>query len=78
VLVESGRRRHPCQAIDISVQGAKIVPKIWLRTGTEVRLQFIPPDGEPFLVGAMVWRVDGDGLAFFFGRSVSHPLIRSA
>ena len=27
---------------------------------------------------AMVWRVDGDGLAFFFARSVNHPLVRSA
>jgi multidrug efflux pump subunit AcrA (membrane-fusion protein) len=78
VLVEAGRRRHPCQAVDISAQGAKVSPKIWLRTGTTVRLQFVPPDGEPLRVGAMVWRVDADGLAFLFARSINHPVIRSA
>ena len=78
VLVEVGRRRHPCRAVDINAQGAKISPKIWLQSGTEVRLQFIPPDGEPFSVGALVWRVDADGLAFFFARIIDHPLIRTS
>ena len=78
VLVEVGRRRHPCQAVDISAQGAKVSPKIWLRSGTTVRLQFVPPDGEPLRVGALVWRVDADGLAFLFARSINHPVIRSA
>jgi multidrug efflux pump subunit AcrA (membrane-fusion protein) len=78
VLVEAGRRRHPCQAVDISEQGAKVSPKIWLRTGTTVRLQFVPPDGEPLRVGALVWRVDADGLAFLFARSINHPVIRRA
>jgi hypothetical protein len=51
VLVEVGKRRHPCQAVDISAQGAKVTPKIWLRSGTTARLQFVPPDEEPFRVG---------------------------
>jgi hypothetical protein len=76
VLVEVGRRRHPCQAVDISTRGAKVTPRIWLRSGTEVRLQFVPPDGQPFRVGALVWRVDADGLAFFFAHSIYHPVIR--
>ncbi|HEY7205028.1 MAG TPA: PilZ domain-containing protein [Methylomirabilota bacterium] len=78
VLVESGKRRHPCQTVDIGVQGAKISPKIWLRTGTEVRLQFAPPEGAPVRVGALVWRVDADGLAFLFAQSINHPLVPSA
>jgi hypothetical protein len=78
VLIEVGKRRHPCQAVDISAQGAKVSPKIWLRSGTTVRLQFVPPDGELLRVGALVWRVDSDGLAFLFARSIKHPVIRSA
>jgi len=49
-----------------------------LESGTEVRLQFVPSDGEPFRVGALVWRVDDDGLAFLFARAINHPVIRSA
>jgi hypothetical protein len=78
VLVEAGKRRHPCQTVDIGVQGAKLSPKIWLQTGTEVLLQFAPPEGEPIRIGALVWRVDADGLAFLFDQRVAHPLIRNA
>jgi hypothetical protein len=60
------------------MQGAKVIPRIWLQSGTEVRLQFVPPDGVPLQVGALVWRVDADGLAFLFARSIDHPLIRGA
>lgn len=32
--------------------------------GTEVRLQFAPPDGKaPMFINGVVWRVDPDGLA---------------
>lgn len=78
VLVEEGRRRHQGRAVDISTQGAKVAPRIWLQSGTEVRLEFAPPDEEPFQVGALVWRVDDDGLAFLFARPINHPVIRSA
>jgi hypothetical protein len=77
VLVEVGRRRHPCQAVDISAHGAKVTPRIWLRSGTSVRLQFVPPEGQPLRVGALVWRIDADGLAFFFEHSIYHPVIRA-
>ena len=77
MFVEEGRRRHVCRAVDICTQGAKVTPRIWLQSGTEVRLQFAPPDEAPFQVGALVWRVDDDGLAFLFARSIDHPVIRS-
>jgi hypothetical protein len=77
VLIEEGRRQHPCRAVDISTQGAKVAPRIWLQSGTEVRLQFAPLDREPFRVGALVWRIDDDGLALLFARTISHPVIRS-
>jgi hypothetical protein len=49
-----------------------------LKTGTAVRLEFVPPEGPPLRVGALVWRVDADGLAFLFGRGVQHRFIRAA
>ena len=64
--------------MDISTQGTKVVPRIWLESGTDVRLQFVPPDSEPFRVVALVWRVDDDGLAFLFARPINHPVVRSA
>ena len=78
VLIEEGRRSHACRAVDISSQGAKVIPRIWLESGTDVRLQFAPADSEPFRVVALVWRVDDDGLAFLFARSINHPVIRTA
>jgi hypothetical protein len=43
-----------------------------------VRLQIIPPTGSPLHVGALVWRLDTDGIAFFFAHGISHPVIRVA
>lgn len=76
MLVEVGTRRHPCQAVDISTQRAKVTPKVPLKSGTVVRLQFVPPDGPPLRVGALVWWLDPDGLAFLFARNLQHPVIR--
>lgn len=61
-------------AVDISAHGAKVTPRIWLRSGTSVRPQFVPPDGRPLRVGSWVWRIDADGLAFFFAHSIHHPV----
>jgi len=49
-----------------------------LRTGSVVRLQIIPPEGTPLNIGALVWRLDPDGVAFFFAHSIYHPVIRAA
>lgn len=78
MVVETSTHRYPCQAMDISTHGAKIMTRARLRTGTVVRLQIVPPEGPPLRVGALVWRVDADGVAFFFARSVSHRFIRVA
>jgi hypothetical protein len=64
--------------MDISSHGAKLMTSAPLRTGTIVRLQIIPPDGTPLQVGALVWRLDADGVAFFFGRTIHHRYIRVA
>ncbi|MGH7384328.1 MAG: PilZ domain-containing protein [Candidatus Rokuibacteriota bacterium] len=78
VVVETASHRFPCQVMDISPHGAKVMTRARLRTGTVVRLQIIPPDGSPLRVGALVWRVDSDGVAFFFARGVHHRFIRVA
>jgi hypothetical protein len=78
VVVETRTQRYPCQVMDISNYGAKIMTSARLRNGAVVRLQIIPPEGNPLRVGALVWRIDADGVAFFFARGVYHPFIRAA
>ena len=77
-VIEAGTSRYACQAVDISAHGARIRTKVRLGTGTAVRLELIPPEGPSLRVGALVWRVDADGLAFLFGRGVHHRFIRAA
>jgi hypothetical protein len=77
-VIETGTSRYACQAVDISAHGARIRTKARLRTGTAVRLEFIPPEGPSIRVGALVWRLDTDGLAFLFGRGIQHRFIRAA
>ena len=77
-VIEAGTSRYACQAVDISAHGARIRTKVRLRTGTAVRLELIPPDGPSLRVGALVWRVDADGLAFLFARGIQHRFIRAA
>jgi hypothetical protein len=64
--------------MDISNHGAKVMTNARLQTGSVVRLQIIPPDGTPLRVGALVWRLDADGVAFFFAQGIHHPFIRAA
>jgi hypothetical protein len=78
VVIETRTQRYPCQVVDISNHGAKVMTSARLRTGSVVRLQIIPPDGTPLRVGALVWRLDPDGVAFFFARSIHHRFIRAA
>ena len=78
VVVETRTHRYPCQVMDISNHGAKVMTRARLRAGAVVRLQIIPPDGTPLRVGALVWRIDTDGVAFFFARSIQHRFIRAA
>ena len=78
VVVETLRHRYPCQILNISNYGAKVMTSARLRSGTVVRLQIVPPEGAPLSVGALVWRLDVDGIAFFFARSIQHPFIRAA
>ena len=35
-----------------------------------MQLELVPPEGPPLRVGALVWRIDADGLAFLFSRGI--------
>lgn len=78
MVIETRTQRFPCQVMDISNHGAKVMTSAPLMTGSVVRLQIIPPDGTPLRVGALVWRLDADGVAFFFAHGISHRFIRAA
>ena len=70
VVVEAGKRRYLSKSVDISMHGAKVRTKARLKTGTAVWLEIAPLEGPPLRVAALVWRVDTDGLAFLFARSI--------
>lgn len=76
VLVQVGTNRYLGVSLDISTHGARVRIKARLKTGTIVQLELVPPEGPPLRVGALVWRIDGNGLAFIFEREVQHPRIR--
>ena len=78
VVIETRTQRYPCQVLDISNHGAKVMTSARLQTGSVVRLQIIPPDGTPLRVGALVWRLDANGVAFFFAQGIYHRFIRAA
>ena len=63
--------------MDISMYGAKVRTNARLRSGTTVELEIVPPEGPPLRVGAVVWRVDSDGLVFLFRDGIQHPLLRA-
>jgi len=76
VLVKVGTNRYLASSVDISTNGAKVRTKARLKTGTTVQLELVPPEGPPLRVGALVWRVDADGVALLFSREIQHRLIR--
>jgi hypothetical protein len=76
VLVKVGTNRYLASSVNISTHGAKVRTKARLKTGTTVQLELVPPEGPPLRVGALVWRVDADGMALLFNREVQHRLIR--
>jgi hypothetical protein len=78
IVVEAGAKRYLTSSVNISEFGAKVRTKTRLKVGTSVKLEVVPPQGPPLRVGAMVWRVDLDGLAFLFSSGIRHPLLRTA
>jgi len=76
-VVEAGRRRYLSRTMDVSTMGAKVRTNARLKIGTAVGLEFTPPQGPHLRVSAIVWRIDGDGLAFMFDRGIEHPSLRT-
>ena len=76
IVVNVGTSRYLSSSVDVSTRGAKVRTKARLKTGTTVQLELVPPEGPPLRVGALVWRIDADGLAFLFSRGIQHRLIR--
>jgi PilZ domain len=77
IVVNAGANRFLSRSLDISPFGAKVRTKARLKTGTPVQLEVVPPEGPPLRVGAVVWRMDADGLAFVFSAGIHHRLLRA-
>jgi hypothetical protein len=66
VIVEAGGRSFERHTVNLSPIGAKVRLEEELPVGSNARLRFRPPQGQPLDVDAIVWRADSDGPAFFF------------
>jgi hypothetical protein len=77
ILIKVGTTRYLSMSVDLSTHGTKVRTNARLKTGTSVQLEVVPPEGPPIRVGALVWRMDADGLALLFSRDIQHRLIRT-
>ncbi len=66
VTVAAGPRQFQGRTLDISASGAKILLKERPPLGAEVSLRFRPPGRRSVETRALVWRLDGEGLACMF------------
>lgn len=66
VVVQAGKRIFLLQTVNVSGRGAWVRPAERLDEGSVAHLHFHPPNGSSLDVEAIVWRVERDGLAFFF------------
>jgi len=66
VTIATGSRQYQGRTKDVSASGAKILLKERPPLGTEVGLCFRPPGRRPVETRALVWRLDGEGLACMF------------
>ena len=66
VVVRTKEHVFHIETVNVSARGAKVRLKEPLEVGTLAQLHFKPPDDRPRNLSAIVWRVDPDGLVFFF------------
>ena len=78
ILIHAGATRYLSRSLDLSAFGAKVRAKATLKIGTPVQLEIVPPEGPPLRVGATVWRLTSDGLAFLFSSGIQHRLLRTS
>jgi len=75
--VRSGTDRLRCHTVDLSPHGAKLKPRGEIQPGTAVVVHLYPPDAQAFSVSGVVWRVDADGMAVMFLKSIPVQLTRA-
>ncbi len=68
--VNAGSRRLRCHTVDLSPNGAKLRPRGEIQPGTAVEVMLQAPDGHAVRVSGVVWRVDTDGMAVMFLKSI--------
>jgi hypothetical protein len=68
--VNAGSRRLRCHTVDLSPNGTKLKPRGEMQPGTLVEVMLQPPAGHPVRVSGLVWRVDSDGMAVMFLKSI--------
>jgi CheY-like chemotaxis protein len=86
VTVAAGARQYHGRTKDISASGVKILLKERPPLGAEVALCFRPPGRRAVETRALVWRVDGEGLAAMFVgtqtpdflEAVTPPMVRTS
>jgi hypothetical protein len=68
--VKAGTRRLRCHTVDVSPNGAKLRPRGEIQPGTVVELLLHRPDGYRLRTSGIVWRLDADGMAVLFLRTI--------
>jgi hypothetical protein len=71
--VEADQHVFHGETMDVGPQGAKLRLAERLEVGTRVHLHLTPTQGRQVTIEAIVWRIDDDGLAFFFLSARSRP-----
>ena len=66
VILEADGQVCYVETIDFSARGAKLRLRSAPPLGSPVLLHLMPDDGDELHVEALTWRVDPDGVAFFF------------
>lgn len=68
--MKAGTRRLRCHTVDVSPNGAKLRPRGEIQPGTVVELLLHRPDGYRLRTSGIVWRLDADGMAVLFLRTI--------
>ena len=68
--VNAGSRRLRCHTVDLSPNGTRLKPRGEIQPGTAVEVLLQPPAGHAVRVSGVVWRVDADGMAVMFLKSI--------
>ncbi|HTY78986.1 MAG TPA: PilZ domain-containing protein [Candidatus Bathyarchaeia archaeon] len=66
VILEAEGQLRYVETIDVGARGAKLRLEAAPPLGSPVLLHVLPPEGGELHVEALTWRIDPDGVAFFF------------